>query len=377
MKKLVIYATHVFDFKTNDFKIGGVQTYVRDLSLLGAECGAISIIYDAHDGVDIPRSVGYQGVEVKEYNKKGSFQRSFDDIYKLENENDTIFVIATDQYLIKTKFQNVIQIQHGIAFDIPGYFLGGVWKTHFLWKVNKVIRCLRNVNRLYQTPHTVCVDYNYFNWFRTIGTEYNGQRMHIIPNFASDFISSDELNIKLSNERGIKKIVFARRFEDYRGSILFTRVAAKLLKERNDIRITFAGNGSCMEEMKDILKDCSNYEFTTYSSSNSMIFHKDFDIAVVPTIYSEGTSLSLIEAMAAGCFPIATHVGGMTNILLDSYNGILTYPSEASLYNSLTKVLNMESHSFNIIVNNAYCSAAASFSLTKWKESWKSFLLSI
>jgi glycosyltransferase involved in cell wall biosynthesis len=132
-----------------------------------------------------------------------------------------------------------------------------------------------------------------------------------------------------------------------------------------------------MEEMKDILKDCSNYEFTTYSSSNSMIFHKDFDIAVVPTIYSEGTSLSLIEAMAAGCFPIATHVGGMTNILLDSYNGILTYPSEASLYNSLTKVLNMESHSFNIIVNNAYCSAAASFSLTKWKESWKSFLLSI
>ena len=282
-----------------------------------------------------------------------------------------------DQYLINSHQKNVIQVQHGIAFDIPGYFLGGIWKIKSLWKINKIIRCLRNVNRLYQTPNTVCVDYNYFNWFRTIGTEVDGQHMHIIPNYSSGFISEEELKIKLSRARTVKKIVFARRFEDYRGAILFSKVASRLLKERDDIEITFAGSGNCMEEMKKMLNGCSNYYFTSYSSSNSIAFHKDFDIAIVPTIFSEGTSLSLIEAMAAGCLPIASHVGGMTNIILDAFNGYLVYPSEEKLYEVIIKVLNLKKDEFNNIVENSYKSAFYSFSIDKWKESWKELLLNL
>ncbi len=377
MKKLVIFATHVFDFKENDFKIGGVQTYVRDLSLLGLECGADSLLYDVHDFDSHPQCANYRGVVIKELPKNGSFQKSFEYLYKQENSEGSVFIIATDQYLIKSKSSNVIQIQHGIAFDVPGYFIGGIWKSHLSWKINKVIRCLRNVNRLYQTPCTVCVDYNFFNWFRTIGTEYNGQQMHIIPNYSACCISEEDLINKISGERTIKKIVFARRFEDYRGALLFAKVASRLLKERNDIDITFAGDGSCLNKMKEILDGHSNYSFTSYSSSNSIEFHKKYDIAVVPTIFSEGTSLSLIEAMSAGCLPIASHVGGMTNIILDSFNGFLTYPSEEELYKIIVKVLNLEKAEFNSIVKNAYHSACSSFSISKWKSSWREILMNI
>ncbi len=106
-------------------------------------------------------------------------------------------------------------------------------------------------------------------------------------------------------------------------------------------------------------------------------FHKKYDIAVVPTIFSEGTSLSLIEAMSAGCLPIASHVGGMTNIILDSFNGFLTYPSEEELYKIIVKVLNLEKAEFNSIVKNAYHSACSSFSISKWKSSWREILMNI
>lgn len=370
MKKLVIYSTHVFNFENNDFHIGGVQTYMRDLSLLGLQLGAQSIIYDVRDSAYDIRTTAYKGVAIKEFPKGGSFQNSFDKVYNIENGTDVVFVIATDQYLIKSEKNNVIQIQHGIAFDFPGYYIGGLWNNRILSKVNKLIRCLRNVKRLNQTRTTVCVDYNYFNWYRTLGTECNGQQMHVIPNYASQFLSEDELFKKMSQRQHRKKIVFARRFEDYRGAIIFANVASRLLRERDDVEVTFAGDGHCIDEMKQIMKGCDNCHFTSYSSSETLEFHKAYDVAVVPTIFSEGTSLSLIEAMAAGCLPVASHVGGMTNIILDSYNGFLIYPSEDSLYKTMCSVLDLKKDEFDFLAINAHKTALHSFSINKWKKSW-------
>ncbi|MGR4357642.1 glycosyltransferase [Escherichia coli] len=60
---------------------------------------------------------------------------------------------------------------------------------------------------------------------------------------------------------------------------------------------------------------------TSYKSEDSIHFHQQYDIAIVPSIGSEGTSLSLLEAMSAKCLVIATDIGGMTNIILDGFNG--------------------------------------------------------
>jgi glycosyltransferase involved in cell wall biosynthesis len=78
--------------------------------------------------------------------------------------------------------------------------------------------------------------------------------------------------------------------------------------------------------------------------------------------------------MSAGCFPVATHVGGMTNIVLDGYNGILCSPSEDSLYKSLIKVLEMNEQEYNTIVRNAYNSSVMAFSIEVWKQKWSEFI---
>lgn len=43
--------------------------------------------------------------------------------------------------------------------------------------------------------------------------------------------------------------------------------------------------------------------------------------------------------MAAGCAVICTNVGGMTNIIIDGYNGLMINPDEDSLYKALDRLI--------------------------------------
>ena len=110
--------------------------------------------------------------------------------------------------------------------------------------------------------------------------------------------------------------------------------------------------------------------FSSFNAADTIEFHKDFDIAVVPTIFSEGTSLSLCEAMAAGCLGISTHVGGLTNILIDHYNGFMCAPSENALYSTLISVLDLPHTQFREIAYRGYHTVRNGFSHELWAKKW-------
>ena len=380
MKKFIIFNSEIYSFEKSIMQKGGVLTYIKDLAKLGQEMGAQTIMYQYEDKNLSEREYDWNGILIREvYATKTLFkslpQAAFDKIYEKENCEDTIFVISTDQLDVRSKAQNVIQIQHGVAFDIPGTLIcSSLYRGCRGQMINKLFRCVHNVNRLNNIPTTVCVDYNYYNWFRTIGTESDEHRMHVIPNYTSDCISREILEKKLSSRGDVKKIVFARRMVEHRGSLLFARVAKRLLDERKDVNFTFSGDGPCLKQMHELLDGYTNVRFTEYLSEDCISFHKEFDICVVPTIYSEGTSLSLIEGMASGCIPVSTHVGGLTNIILDGYNGFLVHPDEDSFYKKIEEVLNLSKADFNTVAKNAYDSAVKAFFVDKWKKDWKKVL---
>lgn len=376
-----IITNSFYDFNNNEIKIGGLETYIQDLANLASSLNFSVNIFQ------FTNEYGQKTIQKDNYTiisgcltrtiLKSSNQRTFDTIYQKYNA-DSKFIIATDQLDIKSHANNVICIQHGIAFDIPGYMIKGLWgKSHSLQLINKTLRCLKNVYRFYNTKHTVCVDYNYYNWFRTIGTIYKGMTLDIIPNHTSLFISKVELNKKLSKTSERKHILFARRFVDYRGTLLFANAIKSILQSRTDVEFTFAGNGPLESEIKNMFSTEKRVHFSQFKAKDSVEFHKRFDIAIVPTIFSEGTSLSLCEAMAAGCLPIATHVGGMTNMILNHFNGFLVSPNEAALIEVINSALNLQPHEFKDIVINAYNSSLLSFSKERWLNDWKKILSSI
>ena len=367
MKDFFIIASTFLEENTGKLLIGGVQTYIRDLALLAIEKGYKTVVYQIESRSD--KEYKLDGIIIKCFPYQNmTNQKCFDYLYKIHNSENSIFIIATDQLNIKHKANNIVTIQHGVAFDIPGDMLPYKYNK-IMQHVNKLMRCIYNVKRFYMTKNTVCVDYNYYNWFRTIGTIYSDKKVFVIPNYTSNSITLDELNNKLNKNRR-NKILFARRFCDYRGAMLFATVIKRLMVEFPDVEVTFAGSGPLEKSLKDLFKNTNRVSFAKFFAPESIDFHKNYDIAVVPTIFSEGTSLSLIEAMASGCFPIATHVGGMTNIILDRFNGLLCLPEEDALYYVLKETLNMSKIEFDNIVKNAFNSSITSFSYDLWKNKW-------
>ena len=371
MEFIILTTSRTFDVVAKRQIVGGVQTYTRDLCLLSIAKGYKAIMFELDDVLLSAKGV-FDGIEYHVINKQGKTnQYWFNQIYKEKNSSESIFVIATDQMDIKTDAKNVITIQHGIAFDCP--IEEGFWsKTRILQYTNKLMRSIKNVQRMNWSRNTVGVDYNYYNWYRTLGMIYPEKKFTVIPNYSSGCISEDALARKLSENSAKKtrRVVFARRFCSYRGTLIFANCVERLLPLYPDIEFTFAGDGELREEIEGRFKDNDRVHITSFEAPDSIEFHRQFDIAVVPTIFSEGTSLSLLEAMSAGCFPIATHVGGMTNIILDHYNGLLCYPDEECVYRAMVEAIEMSDNTFKSMVNNAYRSATEAFSLKQWQKRW-------
>ena len=114
-------------------------------------------------------------------------------------------------------------------------------------------------------------------------------------------------------------------------------------------------------------------DFTKFDTTESVDFHTAYDIAMVPSLYSEGTSLSLLEAMSAGCACIATDVGGLSNIIINGHNGILIRPDAGDLRNA-TELLIKNKEKRLYLAENAKRTVLDSFTYEIWSERWNSFL---
>lgn len=167
--------------------------------------------------------------------------------------------------------------------------------------------------------------------------------------------------------------MFARRLQPYRGTRLFAEAIRNILIKYDNLNVVIAGEGPDEEYLKAMFADNAHVTFIKYHVSESLEIHKDVDIAVIPTVGSEGTSFSLLEAMASYCAVICTNVGGMTNIIINGYNGIMINPSVKELTNALDLLVSDEATRL-YLANNAYDVAKKSFSYDRWKDSWISIL---
>ena len=100
--------------------------------------------------------------------------------------------------------------------------------------------------------------------------------------------------------------------------------------------------------------------------------YQQADIAIIPTLYCEGTSLSCIEAMACGNAIITTDIGGLPNLIINNYNGILAEPTLESINEALEKVIT--DSKFRNSLSLKALDVANAFSKNKWETKWKKIL---
>ena len=363
MKCYIIYH-HLYDYNGEYKIVGGIESYLLSL-------GQVMKYYNLSP-VIVHRSISdftkdENGIEIRGYSmpEKKCYKKLYQKIEK-ELSDEDILIWGLDRNAVKVKHERTISIQHGIPFD---YYpeekkvrkrmlelgLGTAFKTIQRYMARKCFE---------RSKYKVCVDYNFWNWYRTFCLPIDEKNIFVIPNFTE----IGDPRVK-SRESGKIRIVFARRFVRMRGIEVFIDVM-KHYGDNNNISFTCAGEGPYLKKIEELASKQGNIEITKYEPAESLDFHTQFDIAVVPTIASEGTSLSLLEAMAAGNAVIATCVGGMTNIILDGYNGLFVRPGSADdIINAIDKLVN-DSEYLNYLAKNAYSTAKASFSFDKWRERW-------
>ncbi|BED08166.1 TPA: glycosyltransferase family 4 protein [Escherichia coli] len=368
---IIIY-DRIYSYDGEKVTIGGIQTYLVELALLIQEMGK-SVLVLQRGYKQFERQ--YRNVCFLAENKKVDKLVSFRELASKAVElikSDGVVIWGNDQTSVKIREIKTISIQHGITFDIEGIenrLKRNLIGTPF-YSLYRFAQRFNAIRKFERSDYHVCVDYNFINWYRTYKNNKALKQTKVIPNFSNTY---EVIPIKDDNRISI---VFARRFVERRGVHLFCQAIKCINSEYDNVDFYIAGEGPYKKKMELDLKGLDNVYFCSFRPEDSLFFHADKTIAVVCSIGSEGTSLSLLEAMAAGCAVISTNVGGLTNIVIDNHNGLLCEPNTDSICNAMRMLINDEDKRKRLAIN-AFYTIKDSFNILKWKDEWKSMLLNI
>lgn len=363
-----------------DITVGGIQNYLIGLSEIFLESDfETSIIQTA----DIDFETSYNGHKIRgiKTDRNLSFKRQIRHLYnrsKASIDKDDIIIWGSDRMAIKVDRGRTIAIQHGISYDYIPYesikFGSLLRKNNYLGAIYKFFQCVKAIRDFGACKTMVCVDYNYMNWIRTVMPRSYSDHAVVIPNYAETMTESS-VNDHVNSASTIR-ILFARRFQFMRGVPILIKVMETILQEYNNVEFTVCGDGPMKKDLENKFKNNPRVNITKYSIGEAHLFNLKHHITLVPTFGSEGTSFSLLEGMAAGAVPIVSNVGGMTNVILDGFNGFMASPNHSEFISKI-KLLLDEPEKLTFLSQNARLTIESSFSKHIWKLKWLEFIKKI
>lgn len=320
--RVLIHSVSYLDFNSN-YSPGGRQRYIKDLAHIIRDWGReVLVVQKGNKAFEktCPDGITVVGLP-SDIRAKGdlSFARR---ARKLTNKND-VWLYASGEDAWPFFATNSKAIQHGVWWDGPqGFHIRLVQKMRAM----SMMRSIRSV---------LCVDTNFINWLRCQGVE--GYQLctkcQYVPNYVD--LLNLPTTIRKKNER--LSIIVARRFEEKRGSMLFLDALAVLRKQAIpfDAKICTVGGMEVLKARIVELGLSDSVHITEESMDSVLKCYQHFHVAVVPTLWSEGTSLACVEALAAGLPVVCTPVGGLGNLIIPGFNGFIVNPDPSSIANAL------------------------------------------
>jgi glycosyltransferase involved in cell wall biosynthesis len=160
--------------------------------------------------------------------------------------------------------------------------------------------------------------------------------------FYKNQIKRQELREKFSIDSSAIVIGIVARIDCMKGHLVFAEVAKKIFNQYQNIYFFAVGSGD-----DDIKKECNNIlnnnkSFFWLGEQNSVEdYYNLFDIVVSASIFGEGFSNSIAEAMSCECTCVVTNVGESAYIVGES--GIVARPkSVESLFEALNRAINCD-----------------------------------
>jgi len=202
-------------------------------------------------------------------------------------------------------------------------------------------------------------------------------RVELIPNGISNAPYTIEYDRNaLRNDLGVnrdsKLVGIVARLDPIKNHSLLLRSMKTVVEKEPKARLLIVGDGPLKEKLQRETKEMNLEDSVLFTGERQDVpkILKSLDIFVLCSI-SEGMSLTLIEAMAAGLPIIATDVGGNPKLIRSEENGMLV-PSDDS--NALSKaILNLLSNNdkANSLGQNARTRYESKYCLDKMVEKYR------
>ena len=133
---------------------------------------------------------------------------------------------------------------------------------------------------------------------------------------------------------GPRHILCVARLAPVKGHALLLKALADLLIRGHLVQLTLIGDGPLrqdLEHLADVLGVAEQVQFLGSIGQDAIARHyHQADLFVLPSV-AEGVPVVLMEAMAARCPVITTHIAGIPELIEDGVHGLLVRPGRADL----------------------------------------------
>ena len=354
-RRVAILTNQLLDWNDGRPRFGGGERYALELARLLKELSFDVTFYQP--SFQAPGEGEYYGFKVvllRTADSIGEFHHGLcSEFTELTKDFDHVYYHLPEYASGKVR-EDGLMTCHGIWFDHNNY-PGSIFRTP---------EWFQQLYSAFSSPRcVVSVDTNSMGVIRSLWPEL-ASKMRFIPNFydATAYYPRTELR----NKKRLT-ILFPRRSQINRGSRIFGEIVSLI---PHDVEIIWLGEGDPVDTqiVKDVCKADKRATFAVADFDQMPQWYQKADIAVIPTIACEGTSLSCLEALAAGCAVVSTNVGGLPDLVYDGMNGLLVDPDARSIAAAINRLI-VDSQLRERLQRSA-SETAHHFELKSWRERW-------
>lgn len=358
--RVAILTTNFFHPVQERLIMGGAERYQIELCRLLRDMGYEPEVWQIggtwtreYDGVRI------HGIPTRR-NEMHTFPELCTLFYEAAIEYDyAIYFLMSLAYPISK--EKSIGISHGVYWDWPGFEQVSGPEEHRREWLRRMYVSLSGLQKV------VSVDTNTINFFQATfpGT---ASKFVYIPNFVDTEVFRPPDS---EPGDGVVRVLFPRRLAPVRGLNETLKVAERITARYRNVEFHFCGRGHTDQHEKMMTEWVSRHERCYYywkPFSEMPKIYQIADIVLIPSRSTEGTSLSLLEAMSCGKPVIAGLAGGLSDLVIHGYNGYLVRVDVPSLERAVEELI--ISPDKRRVMGQRSREVALAFDKRIWRERW-------
>ncbi len=245
------------------------------------------------------------------------------------------------------KIPVIATIHHPYLQEKKIYRANSNYIDYFKYTLNRNIDYLEfNCRHLCKEADKLIAVSNYTA--KSIMAEYgiSSNKISVIPNAVDIDKFNPEINgtdirkkLNLGNE---KIILFVGRLDFQKGIEFLISAFSEVIKDFPDVKLIVVGDGPLKNRIKYIIyeHDLSKSVFLMGHATDEDLpkIYAASDLFVVPSLM-EGFGIVYIEAMSCGKACIGTSIGGVEDVIVNGYTGILVPPANSDAISQAIKTL--------------------------------------